>query len=418
MTVYTDRFAPEALPDEVGVVALGKPRENVAITRAARLVTADGAAGEDDVFVTVTNYAGRMRSASIVVLGQAGTVAEKDLRLEPGAREHLSFRLPAGVDVVEVQLDGDEFPLDDVARLAPAPRRELALFTDLAEEGRKRLGLERAPETPLAQWLALVPRSRRAEDADSAHLVISTSAPEAPGAWCLQLVEAEGEPLDLIGPFLIEKRHPAADGVLLDGVVWSAVAGVELPGVPILSAGNLPLLTELDLGDRRVYPMNIDWARSTLQRSPDWPILLANLAELRRNQLDGPVQTNLGVGEVFVYRSREAADYELSGPDGVRELRAVSTLEIDDLRLPGDYVLSSAGEERARFAVHFADDAESDLRRASAGERPSTIELGEERSGSSWVVLLLALGALGAALVDWWVLRPRGPATFEPGGTA
>jgi hypothetical protein len=420
VTLYTDRYEPEALPEEVGVVALGRPRENLAVVRAARLRAEDGAPGEDEVLATIANLSGRERQVRVELVGASGLAREEALRIGPGAREAVRLRLAAGVGPVELRLVGDGRPLDaqpadDRARLMPPPERELRLACTLPPETRRALGLEREGGPPLGRWLDLVPRSSAAPSPEDADLVIAAEAAGGPRTWTLRLDAGAGEPADLVGPFLVDRRHPLADGLELQGVIWSVGEELELPGLPLVSAGNTPLLTEEERGEARVVHLGLGIARSTLQRSPDWPILLANLAEARRDAMDGPRATNLAVGEAFVFQAREPAVYALRGPDGERELRAVGTLEVDDLDEPGEYTLLRAGQELARFAVHLADDAESDLRALSSGRRESSRELAEARSDSSLLVLLLGLAALGAVLVDWWVLRPH---TARAGGAA
>ena len=110
---------------------------------------------------------------------------------------------------------------------------------------------------------------------------------------------ADDERNDWIGPFLIEKRHPLLSGVTLEGVIWSASPTFARSGSPLVSAGNRPLLVEEREDGRRVFHANIDPLRSTLVRSPDWPILLANLAEMARDELPGPDRTSLATGEPF-----------------------------------------------------------------------------------------------------------------------
>ncbi|MCB9914739.1 MAG: VWA domain-containing protein [Planctomycetes bacterium] len=61
VTVVTDRFEPERFPERVGVVALGRPLENLAITRATRLAESDAGPGAERVLLTVANLAERPR---------------------------------------------------------------------------------------------------------------------------------------------------------------------------------------------------------------------------------------------------------------------------------------------------------------------------------------------------------------------
>ncbi|MCB9914738.1 MAG: hypothetical protein H6828_06255 [Planctomycetes bacterium] len=259
---------------------------------------------------------------------------------------------------------------------------------------------------PRATTLAATP--------EEAHLLLTDEPDGGPRTWDLVLHAPAGEPLDLVGPFLVETRHPLLEGVTLDGVVWSAGADVALPGVPLVSAGNLPLVTEELTATRRLYHLNLNLARSSLARSPDWPILLANLAELRRLELAGPVRVNLAMGESLRFRGDGEAEYELRRPSGSERLRARDELVVDDVREVGRYELARDGAVVAEYAVHFGDDAEGDLTRLDAGERTSSVELAEQRAGSSWVELWLGALALGALLFDWYVLRPRRTAEAKP----
>ena len=86
---------------------------------------------------------------------------------------------------------------------------------------------------------------------------------------------------------------------------------------------------------------------------------------------------------MFRFKDSSPGEYLLRGPDGERELRARGTLVIDELAAVGAYELLRDGETLARFAVHFGDDAESDLRSLGEGERLSYEELAREEAGSS-----------------------------------
>lgn len=413
VTVYTDRFAPEPFPDQVSLVAFGAPRENLAITRATRTIVDDSALGEEEVLLTVTNFSPRVRAAKVQLIRDGEEIAGESVQLPAGGREHLRFVLAAGTPSIRARLEGDTFPIDDEAILPPAPPRRLSIAAELEAGEPRFLGLERAESGALSQWLALIPRSDLAPSPQEAHLVLAHETLGGPSTWCLTFERAGEERFDLFGPFLIEKRHRLLEGISLDGVVWSA-SDLQLPGTPLISAGNLPLLTEELFPGRRVFHMNIDWTRSSLQRTPDWPILLDNLSRLRREKLAGARQTSLALGELFHYQADKPGDYVLEGPDGSRKLKALGALAVEGIDAVGEYRLLQDGKELTSFAVHFGDDRESDLRGASSGQRFSAVELAEQESGSSWVVLLLGTLALAALLLDWWFLRSRATQDWVP----
>ena len=406
VTLYTDHFEPDRYPPEVGVIALGRGVANLAITRANRIPGRGADAGNDRILLTLANLSPQSHSGRLALDLDGRELAAQPIALEPRERKHYSFDIPHETPALRVTTDGDGFALDDEALLVAPPLRALRLGSALDETTERQLGLT-GGESELDRWIALVERSTRAADPESAHILIANAPLGGPRSWCLVLHEPAGDPLDLVGPFLIERRHPLLAGILLDGVVWSASEASALPGLPIVSAGNRPLLTEERDASRTIFHMDLNVARSSLHRSPDWPILLDNLAELRRRDLVGPERTSLATGESFRYRGSGAGEYTLETPDGSRELRARDTLVIDDLDAVGMYTLRRDGERLADFAVHFGDDAESNLTALNEGERASSVVLAEQRAGSSWVELLLATLALGALLFDWHLLRPR-----------
>lgn len=407
VTLFTDRFEPGRYPEEVGLEALGRSSENLAITRATRL---SAGASSDQVLVTVVNFADRERTTQLTLTALETELASSTVELAAGERRHLTFDVPTGTPTLRIRLSPDALAIDDEAYLAAPPRRDLVLGSTLGGELDQLLGLS-TEDRPLERWLGLVEESRPASEPAEADLLIGRELAGSDRTWCLVLHEDQSDPLDLVGPFLLERSHPLLAGVSLGGVVWSAHSDVRLPGIPLISAGNRPLLTEEDLGGRRAYHLDIDMARSSLRLSPDWPILLDNLAELRRGELPGAVRTNLAMGEPFRFRGSGAAEYTLQGPSTTTSVPSLGALALDDLAEVGPYVLREDGEEVAEFAVHFGDDAESDLRELDRGQRTSSVTLAEQRAGSSWLELMLTALALGLLALDWYVLRPRRSAT-------
>lgn len=418
VVVFTDRYEPDRLPPEVELVALGEPLDNVAFTRASRERVRERASGNvrETAFVTLANFAPRTAQTTVTIAAaDARTVPLAEprvLTLAPHERRSLSWTLPSNAPAVVVTLSPDALALDGETWLAPPPARTLALFADLDADDARRLGLAHG-EDKLGKLLAIVDGSVAASSADTAHVVFGRAVSGGPASWCLSLEAPGTERKDWIGPFLFERRHPLLDGLTLEGSVWSADPTLALDGVPLVSAGNVPLLVESELGARRIFRLNFDPARSTLARSPDWPILLANLCELRRRSLPGPSRTNLAVGDALEYRASGAVD-ETRGPfvfahtDAAapeRRFPPRATIVIDDLEQPGLYTLRQGDAELARVAVSFADEFESDLTTNQSGRRPGAGVNASIDAEASWTeALLLALAAC-AIFVDWFVLR-------------
>ena len=201
--------------------------------------------------------------------------------------------------------------------------------------------------------------------------------------------------------------------------MWTGAAPLAAGAVrPVMSAGDQTLIgmsarMESDL------LFNLDLDRTNLIRSPDWPILISNLIEMRRERLPGPERWNYRVGESV--RVRLARD-----PKGPLRLRAGGN---ERALTPGrqlEFIAPSPGgllqivdgpegigaNEIVLFelGVNFLDESESNLRdRATAGIGQlgdvGTIdaESGPDSDPLFWVLLTIA----GSAIVANWCLLPR-----------
>ena len=411
--LVTDHYDPEAWPEEIEVASIGTPIENLAITHATRRrVVDDSSEPVERVHLTVSNF-GFEETAAKVTLRSAGVVLdESEAPIEAGDRRHFAFTLPAGAPVIEARLPEDGLSIDDVAWLAPVPPRTLAIASTLPDDLSRFLGLMGAGQevSNIDRLLNLIPDSIDAKNPAGAHLVLSQSVPPG-GAWCLNFESSGDERRHLIGPFLVDKRHPLLEGLTLEGIVWST-SPVTLTGAPIVSAGNEPLVTEERDGTRLVFHANLDPSRSSLQRSPDWPILLANLAEMRRAELPGPARTSLSIGETFLYRGIREGEYTFAGEGGSRTVSARTTLAVEDVDRPGVYELSLGERKLCDVAYSFSDPAESDLRDLLPGQRPGQVSLAGVLADFTWMEVLLVFLALGLVALDWLVLSRRVPRTL------
>ncbi len=426
IVVCTDRFEPERWAADIELLASGEPLDNWAFIRASRTLEADAQGVERErLFLALASFAQRERELVVVVRDGERELSRGSLRLAAGARGLLALEAPPGAPALTAHIEDDALALDNTVWLAPPVRRTVALHSDLSAETLSALGLSRSENGGIERWLGVVPRSREAPDVESAQLVFGAARATEGPAWFLELAPLGPERSDWLGPLLVDRTHPALEGVTLEGLVWSGDPELRLSGTPLISVGEVTLLSEERFGARRVWRLNLDPERSSLQRAPDWPILLANLAELRRAAASGPAATHLAVGQRLEYSldARVAAQaspddvYELAGPlatteratgealaGRVRSLPLRAQLQYDGLDAPGWYRLSAAGSELALIGVSFLDGAESDLRAAGAGRRESTRAAQLSEAPVSWLEVLALALALGAACADWWVL--------------
>ena len=111
----------------------------------------------------------------------------------------------------------------------------------------------------------------------------------------------------------MDNSHPLAAGVALEGVIWAGAAITNSPGeIPVILAGNVPLLSvREDLAGGRHLNLNINPGYSTVQNTPDWPILFWNILSWRIAEMPGLKESNARLGTEVTLRTdwRSRGDY-------------------------------------------------------------------------------------------------------------
>lgn len=421
LVFITDHLPAEKdLPEKMDCVSVGRRLDNVAIN-AARW-TFDSASGRGKVFVRVQNQ-GR-RAVEVEVRGRKGeqVVFRRNVRLGDQAATSFEVEVPGGLQqlLVELVAPEDGLALDNRVELIEPAVRTVTYALTLPQGETTRL---------LRKVLDVLPDVQPGP-AESAHLVFAPGGtlPEARltrwwiGFGPLSLAAAAVENAkDLAGPYLIDKRHPLLDGIVLGGVVWGGVQPVEFGVSPLVSSGKSLLLSRLNAPRTVGYLFNIDLARSNLGESPDWPVLLANLVELRRENLPGLQRWNYRLGEDVRFRLYEgendpagSAQGELQLVHGGKSRPIARTAQVElSPTEPGVYEVRAGDKPVGRFAVNFQDAEESDLRGLSAGERKpriaTTSSSFQQDNPHSWLILLGLCLIVGALLGDWYVLHSQGP---------
>ena len=217
-------------------------------------------------------------------------------------------------------------------------------------------------------------------------------------AWRLEIVGGK-EAAAYAGPFVVDRTHPLARGLSLDGAIWAASAQAELGGSAVVTAGNVTLLTDReDAAGRHRFQMNFSPALSNLPDLPDWPILFDNLLRWRRGAHLGAATPNVRLGQtVSIALAEDVKQVALAGPAA-----AARKLDVHHRRVeaPADrvglYALTTPTAVY-RFAVNALGADESDLRAACTGRwgdwSGSAIHR-DRQIGLRWVFLLLAMAVL------------------------
>jgi hypothetical protein len=390
--VLTDH-APESPPGKGRLRwwAFGRLLPNLAFVNAARSA-ADG--GERCLF-EVANLSDDRQSATLVV--EAGEppieVTRSALDLAPGAVHREVLRLKEGTGAVRAHIDEDALTIDNAVTLFPAAA--------------KTVGVEvRVKDTALR---GLVEKAVRAvKDARlnvAAPDVVFTDAEDdsAKGsAWLVRLL-AEKDAEAFSGPFVLDRTHPLTDGLSLTGVVWGAGKAGRLPGAPVVMAGNVPLLTDVEAAaGRHELHLRLRPDLSTLQDTPNWPVLVWNLLQWNASLAPGLARANVRLGEEAVLNLPPGtASADVTGPDGkTRTVHVQGRRVVVRTEDVGAYALRT-DEGRFAFAANALSRDESDLRECATGRWGDWFDdaaLRLEYRSVSWAILLLLLGVVSLHL--------------------
>lgn len=419
-----------SIPQQMEIVSVGRPLNNTAITTARW--TYDTTQNTGNLFVRVGNMGSK--TVDVIVRGRVPEKAGSDentgserllfnkaLTIPAGASVPLQTQVPGGLGrmQIDIKAPGDGLSLDNTVTLIEPKARILTVSLTLPKESPALESVQKA--------LAGIP-DLQSGDTESAHLLIGPSSVQPPSRrdlWWFGIgpidesEEARKKSKDLIGPYLLEKRNPLLDGVILGGVIWGGAQPVDTNVIPVISTGNTPLLGRLANTQTTGYLLNIDLTRPNLTESPDWPILVNNLLAMRRDNLPGLRRWNYRLNEEIRFRLSENAvpTTENSSEQLVllhagrsRPLARSSIVELPPLENTGVYEIQDGAHSFGEFAVNFFDSEESTLTGLTPGIRNPEIETESATMAIdnpySWIIMLGTFLIMVCLLLDWFVLRP------------
>ncbi len=411
LVLLSDGGAPEDAPpvaepaEGVTHVLFDDEVPNVAITSFA----ADDAGGSSGrVFVEVTNHGGAPVEAT-VQLTVAGTVAAVvDLEIDRLQRAGETVALDAAPgDVIEARLVGndDGLPLDDRATLV------------VGAAAIRQVGVSGDGSAFLDALLAAAPGFEAAAEASGDLVIVDRADPAA----------AAGRPAWLLAP------DPLPDGVTAAGWIENTVASWQRPGdpllddidlsdlaigraqivtapgwVPLVRAGDVPLVLVGEVNGRRAALFTFELEHSNLPVQVSFPILGARLLGWLAG-LDGDAGA-AEAGTPIPLAPPPDAEVRVTMPGGeVRDVAAGVTL-FDDTEQPGVYRVAyrdATGTETAGPAVarHFAAaESAGATRRLATSATPGVA--GASTLVREWAPRVL-VALLVLSLAEWWLAHGR-----------
>lgn len=380
--------------------AFGSSLPNLAFTAATRSARGD----EERVMLEVTNLSSQATNATLSVDTTGSETPQSALRnpqslsLAANESRRITLTLKHSSAALKAKLGDDALPVDNEVLLMPEASKIVRVDVRLTDPKLREL-LERAIESSTQARLT----SERPE-------LIITDKAEAltaePEAWTLHLINEAGAN-SYLGPFVVDRAHPLTEGLSLGGVVWGA-ASAQLPGTPVITAGNINLLTDIDRNGQHELRLRLRPELSTLQQTPNWPILISNLIAWRASVAPGLRQANVHLGgEVKLTVDPEVQTVSVTDPQKkTREFAARDKSVLVKADIAGVYELKT-GQGKYAFTANAISRDESDLTATGSGRWgnwATATTLQWEYRSVAWLLLLLALAVM---VVHAWLTRQR-----------
>ncbi len=389
--------------------AAGKPLANAGIIAAQRTVSPRE--GKGTISLTVANYSDSPAQRQLTLNANGREIVSQNIVFAPGITP-LNLPLAPGLPAVTATLSNDSLRRDNEVVLVEPRLQEVGVENHLPM-GRGKEALSKALSAVSGATLA---EHGQLSFVKSAEL----DAPPTPGVWRVGFgappatLARAGEAQDFIGPFVSEKRDALLEGVTLAGVVWTGAVPLAPQVHPLVSAGGQPLIAWVGARPESGILFNIDLDRTNLIRAPDWPILISNLVEMRRQGLPGPERWNYRIGEwIRIRLGREPKAPLRIRCSGIEHpLPSGSSLEFAAPASGGLLQVMEGDDVLYELGVNFFDEQESDLRSRSTRETGKfenssgamRAESGPETDPLFWALVVLALAAIA---LNWYRFTPR-----------
>ena len=388
--VLTDHAPPSGITENSRIkwLAFGKPFPNAGITGGTRRSLRD----KEKVFLQITSFSqGQTRMKIIADDGKNSELARQNIVLKPGECKQTVFEIPSGIPMLHIWLKtGDNFETDDHAYLASEDTKPVRVLSKISNAKLKQV-FEKALDAS----------GMRSNLKDNPQILITDQAGQ--GAiddftWNVR-ISGQGSARAYAGPFVCDMNHPLMTGTNLTSVIWGGGEQAALPGIPVVTAGNVPLVTDQIFPSGR-HDLNFVFnpSLSTLQNTPNFPVIVWNLLRWRASESPGFTEANVRLGDQAVLIPEHEADvYRVVSPKG-RE----STARTDGGRLAiqadeTGFWRISGRSGTYDFACNLFSPGESDLTGNVSGQwgsfaDPETVK--KKYASTSWFWILLSLAVL------------------------
>jgi hypothetical protein len=352
--------------------------------------------GEDRVMLEVANLSPQAATANLTI-ETGGTNNPQSFTLGSKESRRIVLTVRNGAAALRAKLGEDALQVDNEVVLMPAASRSVRVDLRLRDARLRELIEKAIQSSPQAKLNPEKPELVITDEADS-NIADAES-------WTLRVLN-EKDASSYLGPFVVDRAHPLAEGLSLGGVVWGA-GNRQLAGTPVITAGNVALLTDLDRAGKHELRLRLRPEASTLQETPNWPILISNLIAWRASVAPGLRGANVRLGgEANLTVEPGVQTISLIDPQrNARQLAVRDKAVAIKADSAGVYELS-ANQTKYDFAANALSREESDLTEAGSGRWgnwANAPSLEWEYRSFAWLLLLFVLVVL--AIHGWLIAR-------------
>ncbi|MDE0300358.1 MAG: BatA domain-containing protein [Candidatus Poribacteria bacterium] len=399
MLVVTDEPPEHPLESErIQWWSFGTSQSNMAFVNATRNPSESG----ERCLFEISNLSGNARTTELVVESVASEMGNSPVRLHhstpeirPMETHRVILNLPRQTPAIRAHIGEDSLSIDNNVVLIPQIRKPVHVEVRIQDQRLRSL---------VNDALEATKRSIAATTLPELIFLDQATLPDGlSGAWLMHIL-IEPRASAYLGPFVVNHTHPLTEGLSFNGVVWGAGTTEQIIGIPIITAGNVPLLTDTErFSGIREIRLRLRPDLSTLQTSPNWPALIWNLLEWRASELPGLVRSNLRLGDAAVLNIKAGVEsIRIVSPSGDTHDQHVLEREVNVSAGEVGIYKVEAGIDEYTFASNALRQSESDLRSKASGRWGDWGDTMLERwgfRGFSWFFLLLAIAALTLHLI-------------------
>lgn len=372
----------------------------------------DDTVGAAGLFLEVGNYSDSMQEVTVEVRAGGVVVAAPFFSLEPGARarEWIAVDVEPGMEIVATlrsgRNSGDSLSMDDEATIlvSEAPERSVVVLG----EGSVFLDalLAAAPGVVVAgdgpPDMVIVDGADYGEITTPVWLIKPETPPEG--------IEVVGVMQNIAATFQ-RAGEPLLDNVdLSELVIGEAQLVTSGTWLPIVTAGEDPLILVGDVNGQRAIYFTFDITRSNLPIQVAFPVFGAQILDWLAGSATGE-QRPQEAGTPIFFVPPAAAVPLVTRPDGTTVQLAIGATEYADTGVPGIYRVAYRTENGTITSGPLTVRRFVESEAAANSQQIATVVgvTGGEADGfiiREWAPLLLIV-ILALASLEWWVAHQR-----------